>query len=476
MPKESYKILLSEKDMPRQWYNIIPDLPKPLNPPISPMTGKPATPDELHAIFPIGLLQQEMSPDRYIDIPEEILDIYRLWRPSPLFRARRLEEKLKTPARIYYKYEGVSPAGSHKLNTAVPQAYYNMKEGVKKIATETGAGQWGSALSLACDMFGIELQVFMVKVSYEQKPYRKFMMETWGAKVVPSPSNLTNTGREILAKDPDNPGSLGIAISEAVEVAATNKDINYALGSVLNHVCMHQTIIGQETKKQLAMVDDYPDVVIGCVGGGSNFAGMAFPFVQDKINGKKVKLLAVEPSACPSLTKGRFTYDYGDEAKMAPIVEMYTLGHSFMPPSIHAGGLRYHGMSPLVSLLKHEGIIDAVSVAQLGCFEAAILFSRTEGIIPAPESSHAIKAGIDEAIRAKEEGKEKTIVINLSGHGHFDLASYDMYLSGKLSDYEYPKKLIEDALKNLPKVSLGRRQAHRIYRKGAGKIRALFSS
>ncbi|TAL35701.1 MAG: TrpB-like pyridoxal phosphate-dependent enzyme [Spirochaetes bacterium] len=452
MPKESYKILLPEKEMPRQWYNVIPDLPKPLNPPYSPQTGKPVTPQELAVLFPMGLLEQEMSGERYIDIPEEVLEIYRLWRPSPLFRARRLEQKLGTPAKIYYKYEGVSPAGSHKLNTAVPQAYYNKKEGITKIATETGAGQWGSALALACDMFGIDLHVFMVKVSYDQKPYRKFMMETWGAKVTPSPSPLTNVGRGLLAANPDNPGSLGIAISEAVEVAAMNADTHYALGSVLNHVCLHQTIIGLETKKQLAMVDDYPDVVIACAGGGSNFAGIGFPFVQDKINGKKVRILAVEPSACPSLTKGKFVYDYGDEAKMAPIVEMYTLGHGFIPPTIHAGGLRYHGMSPLVSLLKHENVVEAISVPQKGCFEAAILFSRTEGIIPAPESSHAIRAAIDEAIRAKEEGKERTIVFNLSGHGHFDLASYDMFLAGKLEDYEYPRELIEQALKNVPNM------------------------
>ncbi len=454
MPKESTKILLPEKEMPRQWYNIIPDLPTPLNPPISPRTGKPVTPEELAVLFPMGLLEQEMSSTRYIDIPDEVLDIYRLWRPSPLFRARRLEERLGTPARIYYKYEGVSPAGSHKLNTAVPQAYYNKKEGCTKISTETGAGQWGSALALACDMFGIDLQVFMVRVSYEMKPYRKFMMETWGARVFPSPSTLTNVGREILSKDPGSPGSLGIAISEAVEVAAMNDDTHYALGSVLNHVCLHQTIIGLETKKQLALVDDYPDVVIACAGGGSNFAGIGFPFAQDKINGKQVRIVAVEPSACPSMTKGRFTYDYGDEAKMAPIVEMYTLGHGFIPPSIHAGGLRYHGMSPLVSRLKHDGIVEAVSVPQKACFESAILFSRTEGIIPAPESSHAIRTAIDEALKAKEEGKEKTIVFNLSGHGHFDLASYDMYLSGKLEDYEYPEEMINEALKELPKVSL----------------------
>jgi tryptophan synthase beta chain len=454
MPHESTKILLAEKDMPKKWYNILPDLPKPLNPPISPMTGKPVTPDELGVIFPMGLIMQEVSQERYIDIPDEILEIYRLWRPSPLFRARRLEEFLKTPAKIYYKYEGVSPAGSHKLNTAVAQAYYNKKEGINKIATETGAGQWGSALSLACQFFDMQLHVYMVRVSYEQKPYRKFMMETWGSKVTPSPSTLTNSGRQILAQDPNSPGSLGIAISEAVEEAAMNKDTHYSLGSVLNHVCLHQTVIGLEAKQQLSLVGDYPDVVIACVGGGSNFAGIAFPFVKDKLDGKKIRLVAVEPTACPSLTKGKFTYDYGDVAKMAPIVEMFTLGHTFMPPGIHAGGLRYHGMSPIVSQLHHEGIVDAVAVHQLACFEAAIQFSRTEGIIPAPESSHAIRVAIDEALKAKEEGKKKTILFNLSGHGHFDLASYDQYLSNHLEDYEYPKELIDKALKDLPAVKL----------------------
>ncbi|HAM36572.1 MAG TPA: TrpB-like pyridoxal phosphate-dependent enzyme [Elusimicrobia bacterium] len=454
MIDESTKILLPEKDMPRQWYNIIPDLPKPLNPPISPATGKPVSPEELGAIFPMGLILQEASAQRYIDIPEEVLEIYRLWRPSPLFRAKRLESRLGTPARIYYKYEGVSPAGSHKLNTAVPQAYYNMKEGISKISTETGAGQWGSAMALACNFFGIKLHVYMVRVSYEQKPYRKFMMETWGASVTPSPSPLTRAGRDILAKEPDSPGSLGMAISEAVEEAATHEDVHYALGSVLNHVCLHQTIIGLETRQQLELVGDYPDVLIGCAGGGSNFAGLALPFVRDKMNGKEIRIVAVEPAACPSLTKGRFAYDYGDEAKLAPIVQMYTLGHGFIPPAIHAGGLRYHGMSPLVSLLRHEGLVDAVAVPQNACFEAAVLFSRCEGVIPAPESSHAIKVAIDEARRAKEEGREKTIVFNLSGHGHFDLASYEKYLSGKLEDYECPDEIINQALQDLPEVRL----------------------
>jgi tryptophan synthase beta chain len=452
MPKESTKILLSEKEMPRQWYNVLPDLPAPLKPPVSPATGKPITPDELLQIFPGALLEQEMSNQSMIDIPEEVLDIYRLWRPSPLFRARRLEQVLKTPAKIYYKYEGVSPAGSHKANTSVPQAYYNKQAGIMKLATETGAGQWGSALAFATSHFGMELQVFMVRVSYDQKPYRKYMMETWGAHVNPSPSNLTDSGREALAKNPGSSGSLGLAISEAVEVAATNKDTNYALGSVLNHVLLHQTIIGLEAQKQLALVGDYPDVIIGCVGGGSNFGGIALPYVRDKINGKNIDLIAVEPAACPTLTKGEFIYDYGDVAKMAPIVEMYTLGHTFMPPGIHAGGLRYHGMSPIVSLLKKHDIIRAIALNQKECFEAAITFAKTEGIIAAPESSHAVRAAIIEATKAKEEGKEKVILFNLSGHGHFDLASYDMYLSGKLEDYEYPETLIKEALKDVPSV------------------------
>ena len=380
MAKDSTKIQLPEREMPRQWYNITADLPKPLDPPISPATGKPVTPDELHAIFPMGLIEQEVSPKQYIDIPEEILHIYRLWRPSPLFRARRLEAALGTPATIYYKYEGVSPAGSHKLNTAVAQAYYNKKEGVKKLSTETGAGQWGSALALAGNFFGIDVHVYMVRVSYEQKPYRKFMMETWGAKVTPSPSNITNSGREILKQDPESPGSLGIAISEAVEEAAQSKDTNYSLGSVLNHVCLHQTIIGLETLKQFEMVDDYPDVVIGCVGGGSNFSGLAFPFVRDKINGKDINIIAVEPSACPTLTKGIYTYDFGDVAKLTPIMPMYTLGHSFIPPSIHAGGLRYHGMAPIICHLLNLGLVEARAVHQLETFQAGVDFARSEGI------------------------------------------------------------------------------------------------
>jgi tryptophan synthase beta chain len=448
------KIYLSENDIPKQWYNVQADLPRPLKPAISPMTMKPATPQEMNAIFPMGLLQQEMSTDRWIDIPDEILDIYRIWRPSPLVRATRLEKILGTPAKIYFKNESVSPAGSHKLNTAVAQAYYNKKEGINQLVTETGAGQWGSALSLACVYYDIKLHIYMVKVSYEQKPYRKMLMETWGGKVTASPSTLTQSGRSILEKDPKSNGSLGIAISEAVEEAATNKGVNYALGSVLNHVCLHQTVIGLEAKKQLELVGDYPDVVIACVGGGSNFAGLAFPFVQDKVNGKKVDIVAVEPAACPTLTKGKFTYDYGDVTKLAPVVEMYTLGHTFMPPAIHAGGLRYHGMSPLVSLLANQGVIRAESRLQKGCFEAAVLFARSEGIVPAPESSHAIRVAIDEALKAKDEGKEKTILFNLSGHGHFDMTSYEMFFNDHLEDYEYPCDLVEAALKDLPVVSL----------------------
>ena len=450
--KDTTKILLDEKDMPKQWYNILADLPVPMKPPISPATGKPLEPQELLQIFPMGLLQQEMSTERYIDIPEEVQDIYKIWRPSPLVRARRLEKLLDTPAKIYFKNESVSPAGSHKLNTAVPQAYYNKVAGIKKLSTETGAGQWGSALSLACNYFGLDVHVYQVRASYDAKPYRKLMMESWGGKVTPSPSNKTASGRAILAKDPKSPGSLGVAISEAVEEAAMNADTNYALGSVLNHVCLHQTVIGLEAQKQFEMIGEYPDIVIACVGGGSNFAGLAFPYVKDKLAGKKVDIIAVEPSACPTITKGTFAYDYGDVAKLAPIVEMYTLGHGFMPPSIHAGGLRYHGMSPIVSLLAHEKLISAVARTQKSCFEAAVMFARSEGIIPAPESSHAIRVAIDEALKAKEEGKAKTIVFNLSGHGHFDMPSYDMYFNNHLEDYEYPSELVTAALKDLPQI------------------------
>jgi len=448
------KILLPEDRIPTQWYNIIPDMPGPLAPVINPRTMQPVTPDDLLPIFPMSLIEQEVSQQRWIDIPDEVRDIYRLWRPSPLYRAHRLEKALGTPARIYYKHEGVSPAGSHKPNSAIPQAWYNKQAGIRRLATETGAGQWGSSLALACSFFGMECTVYMVKVSFSQKPYRKSMMQLWGAQVIASPSEFTNAGRSILAHDPDNLGSLGIAISEAVEDAATHDDTNYALGSVLNHVCLHQTVIGQEAKAQMEIAGDYPDVVIACCGGGSNFAGLSFPFIADRASGKKVRCVAVEPASCPTLTKGVYAFDYGDTAKMAPIAMMYTLGHDFMPPGIHAGGLRYHGESPLVSQLCHAGEIEAKSYSQNACFEGAVLFARSEGIIPAPESSHAIRAAIDEAVLAKEEGKEKTILFGLSGHGQVDMGAYDAYLSGALEDYEYPEEKIREALERLPKVSL----------------------
>jgi len=446
------KILLPEESIPKQWYNIIPDLPEPLAPVIHPGTMQPVTPDDLLPLFPMSLIEQEVSRQRWIDIPEEVREIYRLWRPSPLYRAHRLEKALGTPAKIYYKYEGVSPAGSHKPNSAIPQAYYNKVAGTRRIATETGAGQWGSSISLACQMFGLECTVYMVKVSFRQKPYRKSMMQLWGANVIPSPSDQTHAGRAILAEHPDSNGSLGIAISEAVEDAGTHEDTRYALGSVLNHVCLHQTVIGLEAKEQMALAGDYPDVVIGCHGGGSNFAGIAFPFVSDKAAGKDVRVMALEPSSCPTLTRGVYAFDYGDTAKMAPVARMYTLGHDFMPPGIHAGGLRYHGASPLVSQLVHAGVVEPKAVPQLACFEAAVLFARSEGIIPAPESSHAIRGAVDEALQAKEEGKEKTILFNLSGHGHVDMAAYDDYFAGKLEDYEYPEEAIKESLGQLPKV------------------------
>lgn len=446
------KIILPEERIPKQWYNIIPDMPGPMAPVIHPGTLQPVTPDDLLPLFPMGLIEQEVSTERWIDIPDEVRQILSQWRPSPLFRAHRLEKALGTPAKIYYKYEGVSPAGSHKPNTAVPQAYYNMLAGTKRIASETGAGQWGSSIALACQMFGLECTVYMVKVSFSQKPYRKSMMQLWGAEVIPSPSNQTNAGRGILELDPDSNGSLGIAISEAVEDAATHEDTRYCLGSVLNHVCLHQSVIGLEAKEQLAIAGDYPDVVIGCHGGGSNFAGLAFPFVADKANGKQVRLQAAEPISCPTLTKGVYEFDYGDTAKMAPISKMFTLGHDFMPPGIHAGGLRYHGAAPLVSQLLDAGIIEAKAVGQVECFEAAVQFARSEGIIPAPESSHAIRAAFDEALQAKEEGKEKTILFNLSGHGHVDMTAYDDFFAGKLDNYEYPSEAIQESLANLPKI------------------------
>jgi tryptophan synthase beta chain len=451
------KYLLSDSEMPSRWYNIVADLPKPPEPVLHPATGLPVGPADLAPLFPMEVIMQEVSAERYIDIPEEVQEIYRLYRPSPLIRARRLEKALDTPARIYYKYEGVSPAGSHKPNTAIPQAFYNKREGVKRIATETGAGQWGTALSMACQFFGLECKVYMVKVSYQQKPYRRILMETYGASVVASPSTDTNAGRQILAANPDSLGSLGIAISEAVEDAATRDDTKYSLGSVLNHVLLHQTIIGEEALLQFAKASDYPDVVIGCVGGGSNFAGLAFPFLREQLTKKKAtRFVAVEPQACPSLTKGVYAYDYGDTAMLAPITKMYTLGHDFVPAGIHAGGLRYHGMSPLVSALYNQGLIEAVAVPQIATFAAAVQFARTEGLLPAPESAHAIRVAIDEALLAKQEGKEKVILFNLSGHGHVDMAAYDAYFSGGLEDFEYPAEKVRESLAHLPKVVLAK--------------------
>ena len=448
------RFVLSQKDIPTNWYNIAADLPAPLAPPLHPGTGQPIGPADLAPLFPMELILQEVSTERYIPIPEEIREIYKLWRPTPLLRAVRLEKALETPAKIYYKYEGVSPAGSHKPNTAVPQAYYNAKEGVKRISTETGAGQWGSSLAFACQLFGLQCLVYMVKVSYQQKPYRRSMMQTWGARVVASPSTETNAGRTILAESPNSEGSLGIAISEAVEVAASDPDTRYSLGSVLNHVLLHQTVIGQEAKQALAAIGDYPDVVIGCVGGGSSFAGLAFPFLQDRLTqGRQTRFLAVEPAACPSLTKGKYAYDFGDAIGMTPMVKMHTLGHTFMPAGIHAGGLRYHGMAPLISALVENGDITPVAYHQNPVFAAAVKFARTEGIIPAPESAHAIVAAIDEALDAKAKGEERVIVFNLSGHGYFDMTAYDQYLAGNLVDYEYPADAVAEALQHLPAVS-----------------------
>ena len=446
------KHLLSEPDLPLAWYNIVPDLPVPIQPVIHPGTKQPIGPDDLAPLFPMGLILQEVSTERYIEIPSEVRDLYKLWRPTPLFRARRLERALDTPARIYYKYEGVSPAGSHKPNTAIPQAYYNKEEGVKRLTTETGAGQWGSALSFACQQFGLECKVYMVNASYQQKPYRRSMMETWGSSVVASPSKDTQAGNSILADHPDSPGSLGIAISEAVEDAATREDTKYALGSVLNHVLMHQTVIGQECKAMFEKIDDYPDMVIGCVGGGSSFAGIAFPFVKDKLDGTNIQLIAVEPEAAPSISRGVYAYDFGDTVGLTPLMKMFTLGHTFVPPAIHAGGLRYHGMAPLISLLCDQGIVEARAEHQNTVFEAAVLFAKTEGIIPAPEPSHAIKVAIEEAIKCREAGEAKTILFNLCGHGYFDMSAYDAYLSGNLEDYAYPRDAIEEAMKSVPQL------------------------
>ncbi len=443
------KYVLTEQDMPRKWYNIMADMPTPMEPPLHPGTGQPAGPEDFAPIFPMNLIEQEVSTDRWIDIPEEVLDKYTIWRPSPLYRAYNLEKALDTPAKIYFKNEGVSPAGSHKPNTALAQAYYNKVAGTKKITTETGAGQWGSALAMCCSFFGIECKVFMVKISYNQKPYRRMMMETWGANCTASPSNETAAGRSILERDPDCPGSLGMAISEAVEEAVADDNTKYALGSVLNHVMIHQSIIGLEAIKQMEMAGDYPDVIIGSAGGGSNFAGLAFPFALDKINGKEIDIIAVEPTSCPTMTRGPFAYDFGDTVQMTPLLPMHTLGHNFVPAPIHAGGLRYHGMSPIVSQLILDGIIRPESIHQLETFEAGLTFARSEGYISAPECNHAVAITIREALKAKEEGKEKTILFNWSGHGLVDLAAYESYLRGNLSDHDLPQEQIDAALKDI---------------------------
>ncbi|MHA1525041.1 MAG: TrpB-like pyridoxal phosphate-dependent enzyme [Alphaproteobacteria bacterium] len=451
---QSVKYLLPESRIATSWYNIVADLPEPLAPVLNPGTGQPIGPDDLAPLFPMALIGQEVSTEREIEIPEPVRDIYRKWRPSPLYRARGLERALDTPARIYYKYEGVSPAGSHKPNTAVAQAFYNSEEGITKLSTETGAGQWGSSLAFAGALFGLEVSVFMVKVSFQQKPYRRAMMETFGARCVASPSQETEVGRAILANDPDTPGSLGIAISEAVEVAAKNDDTKYALGSVLNHVLLHQTVIGQEAIEQMEMAGDYPDIIIGCAGGGSNFAGLAFPFIGAKFRGgPSPTIIAVEPAACPTMTRGKFAYDFGDTGHLTPLIKMHTLGSTFVPPGFHAGGLRYHGMAPLVSHLLDLGEIEARAVHQNPCFEAGLQFARTEGIIPAPEATHAVRVAIDEALKCKQEGTPRVILFNLSGHGHFDMAAYDEYLSGKLEDKDYQARELESSLAELPEVA-----------------------
>ena len=447
------KFILTEKEMPTAWYNVAADLPFRLAPPLHPATLQPLGPQDLAPLFPMALIEQEVSTQRYIDIPGEVLDVLRSWRPSPLIRARALEKALDTPAHIYYKYEGVSPAGSHKSNTAVAQAYYNKKEGIRRLTTETGAGQWGSALSIACAIFGLQCTVYMVKVSYQQKPYRRSLIQSYGAEVFASPSDRTASGRGILAKDPDSSGSLGIAISEAVEDAAPKPDTHYSLGSVLNHVILHQTVIGEEAIKQMALAGDYPDYVIGCFGGGSNFGGIAIPFLREKLRaGAGPRLLAVEPAACPSLTKGRLAYDFGDTAGIAPVARMYTLGHAFVPEGIHAGGLRYHGAAPLISALLEHGLVEARAYAQVPVFEAAVLFARSEGILPAPEAAHAIKAAVDLGRECRAAGQAKTILFNLSGHGHFDLTAYDDYLAGRLVDYKHPQDKIDTALRDLPVI------------------------
>lgn len=450
---KTVKYLLAEDQMPTAWYNIQADLPVPPPPVLHPGTKQPVGPQDLAPLFPMALIMQEVSTERFIEIPEEVQAIYRQWRPTPLFRARRLEQALDTPARIYYKYEGVSPTGSHKPNTAVAQAYYNKQEGVKRLVTETGAGQWGSSLAMAGAFFGLEVLVFMVKVSYEQKPYRRALMEAYGARVVASPSEETHAGRAILAEHPDSTGSLGIAISEAVEVAAQDPEAKYSLGSVLNHVLLHQTVIGQEALAQMEMAGDYPDIVVGCTGGGSNFSGISFPFIGKKLRGERdVRVVAVEPAACPSMTRGKYAYDFGDTARLTPLVKMHTLGHDFVPPGIHAGGLRYHGMAPLVSHLLELKVIEAINVQQLETFSAGVQFARAEGIIPAPEANHAIAGVIREALRCKEEGVSRVILFNLCGHGHFDMQAYTDYMAGKLRDYEYSEEEVAMALAGLPSV------------------------
>jgi tryptophan synthase beta chain len=451
--REQTKIILDESEQPSQWYNLLADLPNPPPPVLHPGTLEPVGPDDLAPLFPMELIGQEVTTERYIDIPGAVLDVYRLWRPSPLFRAHRLEKALGTPARIYYKYEGVSPAGSHKPNTAVPQAYYNKQAGIRRLTTETGAGQWGTALAFACAQFGLDCEIWQVRASYDQKPYRKIMIETFGGVIHPSPSTLTEAGRSVLAEHPDSPGSLGIAISEAVEVAAQNADTNYALGSVLNHVLLHQTVIGQEALLQLAKVDETPDVIIGCTGGGSNFGGLAFPFIREKLAGKMSPVIrAVEPAACPSLTRGVYAYDFGDTAGMTPLMKMHTLGHDFIPDPIHSGGLRYHGMSPLISHLVEEQMIEAVAKVQSECFAAGVQFARTEGILPAPEPTHALAETIAEALRCKESGESMVILTALCGHGHLDLAAYDAYLSGTMQDDALSVAALETAIASLPRV------------------------
>lgn len=447
-----YRIVLSEKEMIQKWYNVAADLPEPMAPPLNPADGKPLGPEALAPIFPMSLIQQEVSAERWIDIPDPVNEVLKLWRPTPLHRAFNLEKALGTPARIYYKNESLSPPGSHKPNTAVAQAYYNKEAGIKRISTETGAGQWGSALSFACDKFGLECTVYMVRVSFEQKPMRKSLMHIWNAEVYPSPTDRTQSGRAFNERFPGTTGSLGMAISEAVEDAATHDDTNYSLGSVLNHVMLHQTVIGQEAKLQFEKAGDYPDVLIGCAGGGSNFAGFTFPFVPDKLGGREIKIIATEPMACPSLTRGQFRYDFGDTGKMTPLLKMHTLGHVFVPPGIHAGGLRYHGMAPLVSHLASLGVVESMSLHQIECFEAGKLFAETEGIIPAPETTHAVRAAIVEALKCKESGEEKCIAFNFSGHGHLDLSAYDKFCDKELEDYEYPGELIEEAMKEVPEV------------------------